>query len=64
MIEEDTAEYEDIFCEVRKQRRVTVLFKNLVEIRRKLETDPSTSGEVPKNSFDLHDCIDIFSSGK
>jgi ferredoxin len=58
MIEDDTAEYEDIICEVRKQKRVTVLFKNRIEIRKKLETDPSNSGEVLKNSFD------ILSSGK
>ena len=64
IIEEDKAEYEDLFGEVRKQKRVTVLFKDLIEIRKKLNTDPSTSGEVLKNSFDLHDCIDIFSSGK
>ena len=64
MIEDDKANYDDIFAEVRKQKRVTVLFKNILEIRKKLESDPSTSGEVLKNSFDLHDCIDIFSSGK
>ena len=57
MIEDDKAEYEDIFAEVRKQKRVT-------DIRKKLESDPSIFGEELKNSFDLHDCMDICSSGK
>ena len=64
MIEDDKAQYEDIFAEVRKQKRVTVLFKNLIDIRKKLESDPSTSGEMLKNSSDLLDCTDIFSSRK
>ena len=64
MKETDTAEYEGIIGGVRKQKIVTVLFKDIIEIRKKLEADPSTSGEVLKNSLDLLDCIDIFSSGK
>ena len=36
MIEDDKAQYEDIFAEVRMQKRVTVLFKNLIDIRKRL----------------------------
>ena len=54
LIEDDKAEYEDIFGEVRTQKRVTDLFKNLIDMGEKLESDPSTSGEVLKKSFDLH----------
>ena len=61
---ESRAVYEDIFNEVRKQKTVTLIFKDLIDIRKKLENDPSTSDQVLKTSIDLHDCIDIFSSGK
>ena len=61
---ESKAVYEDIFNEVRKQKTVTLIFKGLIDIRKKLVNDPSTSDQVLKTSIDLRDCIDIFSSGK
>ena len=56
--------YEDIFDVVKKQKRVTVIFKSLIEIRKRIEANPSTSNQMLRNSVDLLDCIDYCSFGK
>ena len=58
------AVYEDIFKEVRKKKTVTPIFKDLIDIRKRLENIPSTSDQVLKTSIALLDCIYNFSSGK
>ena len=61
----------DLFKNVEKQKGVTQLFKEIIEIRKELEedlqcnlVDPSTSLGVLRNSSDLLNCIDDYSSGK
>ena len=63
--------YGDLFKNVEKQKGVTQLFKEIIEIRKELEedlqcnlVDPSTSLGVLRNSSDLLNCIDDYSSGK
>ena len=63
--------YGDLFKNVEKQKGVTQLFKEIIEIRKELEedlqcnlVDPSTSVGVLRNSSDLLNCIDDYSSGK
>ena len=62
---DDKIMYEDIFDVAKKQKRVTGIFKALIEIRKKqLEANPSTSSQMLRNSEDLLNCIDYCSSGK
>ena len=64
--------YEDIFKDHMKQKGATVLFKEILEIRKQLqEADnqlnqlgPCTTSEVQLNSSDLLGCIDDYFSGK
>ena len=67
-VSNDQIEYEDIFRSCRKQKEVTTLFKELIEIRKLIieesKDDPSTCVQVLKNSYDLQYCIDDYSSGK
>ena len=64
--------YEDIFKDHLKQKGATVLFHQILEIRKQLqEADnqlnqlgPCTTSEVQSNSSDLLSCIDDYSSGK
>ena len=61
---DDKIVYEDIFDVAKKQKRVTGIFKALIEIRKQLEANPSTSSQMLRNSEDLLHCIDYCSSGK
>ena len=64
--------YEDIFKDHMKQKGATLLFKEILELRKQLqEADnqlnqlgPCTTSEVQLNSSDLRACIDDYSSGK
>ena len=62
----------DIYGDQYKQKAVTALFSKLVDIKRRLTEDsqppaldPNTLSDlVLKFSYDLHDCIVDYSSGK
>ena len=61
--------YEDIFSEdIRKQKKITTLYMELFQIKKKLENDsqeaPSSSTLELTMDFDLHHCIDNSLSGK
>jgi hypothetical protein len=64
--------YEDIFDDDHmKQKEVTEIFMELLDIRDELkeesqlkELDPCTLSRVLRNSDDLPNCIDNYSSGK
>ena len=63
--------YEDLFKDVEKQKQITQIYIELLEIRNKLQEedqcqtlDPSTDPSVLKNSFDLRTSIDNYSFGK
>ena len=67
----EKVEYQDIFKDVIKQKQITQIYTELLEIRKKLEEDdqhreldPSTVQTVLRNSFDLHNSIDNYSFGK
>ena len=67
----EKVEYQYIFKDVIKQKQITQIYKELLEIRKKLEEDdqhreldPSTVQTVLRNSFDLHNSIDNYSFGK
>ena len=64
-------QYDHIYKDEKKQREVTELFKELIEVRNKLEEDiqakqldPCTSPDVQRNGDDLLLCTDNYSSGK
>ena len=63
--------YDDIFKDIKKQKGITALFRELLDIRRKLKDEfqlsqlnPCISAEVLRNGLDLRNCIDNYSSGK
>ena len=68
-VTKDKIEYQDIFGNVEKQKQITQIFIELLEIRKNLEEDqdkrldPSTA-LVLRNSLDLHTSIDNYSFGK
>ena len=63
-------EYEDLFKDVHKQRIITQVFKEIIEVRQKLkdETEPGTPDlctiPVLVNSTDIHSRIDVYLSRK
>ena len=64
-------QYDHIYKDEKKQMEVTELFKELIEVRNKLEEDiqakqldPCTFPEVQRNGVDLLLCTDNYSSGK
>ena len=70
-ITKEKIEYKDLFENVLKQKQVTQIYIELLEIRKKLEEenqnktlDPSTALTVLRNSFDVHASIDNYSFGK
>ena len=70
-ITKEKIEYDDLFKDVGKQKQITQMFTELLDIRKKLQEedqyrtlDPSTGLLVLKNRFDLHTSIDNYSFGK
>ena len=63
-------EYEDLFKDVHKQKIVTEVFKEIIEIRKKLKdaTEPGAPDlctiPVLVNSTDIHSRIDVYLSRK
>ena len=64
------AKYEDIYGDPHKQKVISVLFKQLLDIRKTMvednrqnTLDPSISAEMLKTSYDLQPCIVNYSSG-
>ena len=63
-------EYEDIYKDVHKQKIITEVFKEIIELRKKLkdETEPEAPDlctiPVLVNSTDVHSRIDVYLSRK
>ena len=69
---EDSIDYDNLFDDQRKQKKITSLFKELIIMRKKIleedqqqsQLDPCIPLGVQRNSHDLQPCTDNYSFGK